>query len=91
MACLNFSCRTFLRTAWGVMPSTLGCVIPAHREKALGERHGKTWEGGAALRSLTSVKLLFKASLLTCVHVRLHLRSMRHELITRERMLRWLS
>ena len=32
MAFFNFSLRIFVRTAWGVMPSTLGCLIPAHRK-----------------------------------------------------------
>ena len=58
------------------MPSTRGCLIPALR-KMQSENAVGTWAGRATSRSLTLRKLLVEASLLTCVHVRLHLRSMR--------------
>ena len=63
MAFFNFSFRIFVRTSWGVMPSTLGCLIPAHRnthsENDMG-RPGRarsvtlTHLGKAVLRSFAS-------------------------------------
>ena len=63
MAFFNFSFRIFVRTAWGVMPSTLGCLIPAHRnthsENDMEDLRGRdsvtlTYLGQAALRSFVS-------------------------------------